>query len=165
MRRWLPAPLLSAALFVLWLLLQQSVAPGQLLLGALLALVLPRLLGPLRPRPGPMRRPWRLIGLLAAAALEVAGSALKVGAGVLRAPRRPPRGRFVVVPLDLRDAHGLALLAVITAAVPGTVWCELAPDRSALLLHVFDLEDEAAFIERYKRRYERPLQEVFECPP
>ena len=34
MRRWLPAPLLSAALFALWLLLSQSLAAGDLLLAA-----------------------------------------------------------------------------------------------------------------------------------
>lgn len=33
---------------------------------------------------------------------------------------------------------------MITTVVPGTVWSELALDRSVLLLHVFDLEDEAA---------------------
>jgi multicomponent K+:H+ antiporter subunit E len=50
---------------------------------------------------------------------------------------------------------------MITAVIPGTVWCELAPDRSRLLLHVFDLPgDEAVFIDHYKTRYERPLLEI-----
>jgi multicomponent K+:H+ antiporter subunit E len=40
-------------------------------------------------------------------------------------------GTFVVVPLDLRDVHALAALAMISAVIPGTVWSELAPDRSA----------------------------------
>ena len=75
---------------------------------------------------------------------------------------RAPRSRFVRVPLALRDAHALAALAMITTLVPGSVWAELAPDRSALLLHVFDVDDEAAFIEHFKTRYERPLQEIFE---
>jgi multicomponent K+:H+ antiporter subunit E len=66
------------------------------------------------------------------------------------------------VPLDLHDAHGLAALAMISAVIPGTVWSELAPDRSALLMHVFDLEDEAAFIQHFKNDYERPLKEIFE---
>ena len=51
---------------------------------------------------------------------------------------------------------------MITTVVPGTVWSELALDRSVLLLHVFDLEDEAAFIEHFKHTYERPLMEIFE---
>jgi len=68
----------------------------------------------------------------------------------------------VRVPLALRNPHALASLAMITAVVPGTVWAEMATDRSALLLHVFDVDDEAAFIAHYKSRYERPLQEIFE---
>ena len=92
---------------------------------------------------------------------DVVVSALQVAAGVGRARRRPPRGAFVTVPLDLRDPHGLAALAIITAVVPGTVWCDLAPDRGSLLIHVFDLGDEADFIASYKRRYELPLKEIF----
>jgi multicomponent K+:H+ antiporter subunit E len=46
--------------------------------------------------------------------------------------------------------------------VPGTVWSELAPDRSALLLHVWDVDEEPAFVARYKARYEKPLREIFE---
>lgn len=67
----------------------------------------------------------------------------------------------MLVPLDLRDTHGLAALAMITSVVPGTVWAELAPDHSVLLMHVFDLDDEAAFIARFKRDYEQPLRQIF----
>jgi len=51
---------------------------------------------------------------------------------------------------------------MITAVVPGTVWCELAPDSSALLLHVFDVDDAAEFVDHYKSRYEQPLLEIFQ---
>jgi len=88
-------------------------------------------------------------------------SAIDVAIGVVRSRREPPRGSFVVVPLDLRNVHGLAALSMITAVIPGTVWCELAPDCAALLVHVFDLEDEAAFIAHFKADYELPLKEVF----
>ena len=33
---------------------------------------------------------------------------------------------------------------------------------SSLLLHVWDAPDTEAFIEHYKRAYERPLMEIFE---
>jgi multicomponent K+:H+ antiporter subunit E len=51
---------------------------------------------------------------------------------------------------------------MITTVIPGTVWCELAPDHSALRLHVFDLGDEAEFVRHFKERYEHSLQEIFE---
>jgi len=161
-KRWLPSPLLSAALFALWLLLSQSLAAGDLLLAALVALALPPLTAPLRPPAGRVRRPRVLLRLVLAVGHDVVRSAFQVARGVLLVGRRAPRSAFVLVPLELRDAHGLAALAVITTVVPGTVWSELAPDRSALTLHVFDLADEAGFIAHYKARYERPLQEIFE---
>lgn len=161
MKRWLPAPLLSAGLLVMWLLLNQSLSLGQVLLGAVVAVVMPLLMAPLRPAAGPLRQPRLLLRLILHVGGDVLTSALAVARGVLRASRQAPRGGFVVVPLDLRNPHGLAALAVITTVVPGTVWCELAPDRSALLLHVFDLDDEATFIAHYKARYEQPLLGIF----
>ena len=162
MRRWLPAPLLSVFLLVLWLLLSGSLDAGALLLGAALALALPVLSAPLRPFAVRMRRPRVALRLLAAVVRDVAVSNLSVARGVLRAGRVAPKSAFVVIPLDLRDANGLAALAMITTIVPGTVWSELALDRSALLLHVFDVDDEAVFVAHYKARYEQPLMEIFE---
>ena len=66
MRRWLPAPLLSVFLLVLWLLLSGSLDAGALLLGAALALALPVLSAPLRPFAVRMRRPGVVLRLLAA---------------------------------------------------------------------------------------------------
>ena len=162
MKRWLPSPVLSAALLVGWLLLAQSISPAHWLLGGVLAVALPLLAAPMRPTPGRMRRPLVLARLIATVGADVVRSALAVGSGVLDFGKQLPRSRFVLVPLALRDPHALAALAVITAVVPGTVWCELAPDRSALLLHVFNVQDEARFIAHYKARYELPLVEIFE---
>ena len=162
MKRLIPSPWLSLGLLGGWLLLTRSFSAGQLLLGIAVALVMPLLMAPLRPTPGPLRRWARLLRLILRVGVEVVHSALLVAAGVLRTRSRPPRGAFVVVPLELRDAHALAALAMISAVIPGTVWSELAPDRSALLVHVFDLEDEAAFIHHFKTDYEQPLKEIFE---
>ncbi|MEJ5862692.1 Na+/H+ antiporter subunit E [Pseudomonas farsensis] len=162
MSRLFPAPLLSVALFVLWLLLNLSVSPGNLLLGAALGVLAPILMAPLRPQHAHIRRPLVVARLIARVGLDVIVSNLLVARGVLRAGSRPPRSAFVHIPLAMRDAHGLAALSMITTVVPGTVWSELALDRSVLLLHVFDLEDEAAFIEHFKHTYERPLMEIFE---
>lgn len=162
MKRLLPSPWLSLGLFGGWLLLTRSFSVGQVLLGLLVALLMPLLMAPLRPRPGPLRHWGVLLRLILRVGRDVVASALQVAVGVWRGPARPPRGAFVRVPLDLRDVHGLAALAMITAVIPGTVWAELAPDRSALLIHVFDLDDEAAFIAHFKSDYEQPLKEIFE---
>jgi len=161
-KRWLSSPWLSAALWAFWLLLNDSLAPAHVLLGLVLGLLVPVLAAPLKP-PGPrLHKPLVLSRLILRVGGDVVRSAVEVAAGVLRAGQRPPRGAFVSVPLDLQDAHGLAALAIITAVVPGTVWSELAVDRTTLLIHVFDLDDPAAFIASYKARYELPLKEIFE---
>lgn len=161
MKRLLPAPLLSAALLAMWLVLNSSVGPGHVLLGAILAVALPWIAAPLRPLAVRVRRPGAALRLTAAVLRDVIASNLDVAWSVVKGSRAPRAG-FVRIPLELRDPSGLAALAIITTVVPGTVWSELAPDRSAVLLHVFDLDDEASFVEHYKSRYERPLREIFE---
>lgn len=162
MKRLLPAPWLSLALWVLWLVLNLSLSVGNLLLGALLAFLAPLLMAPLRPLPIRIRRPGVMLRLFLRVGYDVLVSNLEVAWGVLNARRQPPRSRFIKIPLDLRDANGLAALSMITTVVPGTIWSELALDRSLLLLHVFDLDDEQRFIEHFKQSYERPLMEIFE---
>ena len=162
MKRLLPAPWLSLALWVLWLVLNLSVSPGHLLLGAALGVLAPLLMAPLRPLPIRIRRPGVIIRLFFLVGRDVIVSNLQVAWAVLTCGSRPPRSRFIKIPPDLRDANGLAALSMITTVVPGTIWSELALDRSILLLHVFDLEDEVAFIEHFKSAYERPLMEIFE---
>jgi multicomponent K+:H+ antiporter subunit E len=82
--------------------------------------------------------------------------------------------RALVSAGTLMAAIGFAMLgALLDAARPAawalfgllicTVWAELAPDRSALLLHVFDVDtDDADFVAHFKARYERPLLEIFQ---
>ena len=162
MRRLFPAPWLSLALWALWLLLNLSLSAGNLLLGAALAILAPVMFAPLRPLPVRIRRPGVILKLFFLVGRDVVASNIAVAWGVLRAGKNPPRSRFIKIPLDLRDANGLAALSMITTVVPGTIWSELALDRSVLLLHVFDLDDDAQFIEHFKTAYERPLMEIFE---
>jgi multicomponent K+:H+ antiporter subunit E len=161
-KRILPTPLTSAGLWALWLVLSHSLSPGNILLGAALAIVMPLLMLPLRPAGGPLRHPLVLTRLVLRVGGDVVMSGLQVARGVAMSGWRPPRSRFVVVPLQLRDEQALAALAMITAVIPGTVWTELAHDRSALLLHVFDTKNDDEFVRHFKQRYEAPLKEVFE---
>ncbi|MES2871811.1 MAG: Na+/H+ antiporter subunit E [Pseudomonadota bacterium] len=162
MKRLFPAPWLSLALWLLWLVLNLSLSAGNLLLGAMLAFLAPLMMAPLRPLPIRIRRPGVILKLFFLVGRDVVVSNIAVAWGVLNAGRKPPRSRFIKIPLDLRDANGLAALSMITTVVPGTIWSELALDRSILLLHVFDLDDEVAFIQHFKTAYERPLMEIFE---
>ena len=162
MKRLVPSPPLSIALFVVWVLLNQSLHPATLVLAAILAIVVPLITRGLRPAKVQMRRPGVALRLLARALIDMVTSALSVARALLTRSPSALNPAFVVVPLDVRDANALAVLAMILCLTPGTAWGELALDRSTLLIHVFDLDDEAAFIELVKTRYERPLMEIFE---
>jgi multicomponent K+:H+ antiporter subunit E len=154
--------LLAASLAAFWLVLNDSLQPTDLMVAIFVALAVPPIAARLRPSGPAVRRPFVLARLVLRVGGDVLMSGLQVARGALRPPQRPPAGSFVTVPLDLRDPHALAALAVITTAVPGSVWSELAPDHSAVLLHIFGVDDPQEFVRTYKMRYEQPLREIFE---
>jgi multicomponent K+:H+ antiporter subunit E len=162
MKRILPSPPLSVTLFVVWLLLHQSTDASTLLSGALLGLVVPLLTQGLRPATVRMRKPRVALHLAGSAIGDMLVSAKNVAWLVLTRRNVRFSSYFVVIPLELRDPNGLAVLAMIMCLTPGTAWGELSLDRSRLLIHVFDLVDEQQFIDRIKLRYERPLLEIFQ---
>ncbi|KZC39215.1 MULTISPECIES: Na+/H+ antiporter subunit E [Rhodanobacter] len=160
-RRWLPYPILSALLLLIWLLLSQSVAPGTILLGALLGIALGKMFGLLRPPKAQLRNYPLLGGLFLRVVLDIFRSNLAVGRLILRRDRRARSG-FVAIPLQLTDRYGLAVLACIITSTPGTIWVSYDPSANILLIHVLDLVDEAGWIDTIKQRYERPLLEIFQ---
>jgi len=161
-RRIFPSPLLSLALLAIWMLLNGSFGPGQWLMGILLAWLVPYLTHSLRPTPVRFSHPMTALRLLMHVGSDVIASNLRVLRGTLAPTKRVPEGGFIVIPLDMRDPNGLAVLAAIMCVIPGTIWSELALDRSALMVHLFDLQNGEAEIELIKQRYERPLMEIFE---
>jgi multicomponent K+:H+ antiporter subunit E len=157
------SPLLVLTLIALWLLLNQTLAPGQVLLGSALAVLLAWAASVLRPLHAQVRRLDVAALLVLTVVYDILRSNLAVARIVLGlAPRREIRSGFLDIPLDLHDPHGLAALAVIVTSTPGTVWVRLSPDANTLTLHVLDLQDEAEWVQLIKQRYERPLMRIFE---
>ena len=90
---------------------------------------------------------------------EVFESAARLGEADLPGQHKRVSG-FVVVPLELREPAALAILASILTCTPGTAWVEYDSTANKLLIHVFDLVDEAHWIDLIKNRYERLLLEM-----
>ena len=156
-------PVLVGVLTVMWLLLNQTLAPGQILLGFVLAVVLAWASTRLRPLQPRLRRIYPAVGLMLVVVRDIVRSNIAVARIVLGLVRdREVRSGFLDIPLDMHDPHGLAVLAAIITSTPGTVWVGLSPDGSRLTLHVLDLKDEAEWIRLIKTRYERPLMRIFE---
>ena len=160
MKRLLPFPLASAGLLVLWLLLNQTLSPGHLLVGGVVALVGGRLLAALEPPKVRLRRLAaipRLAGLVAA---DIVRSNIAVALIVLGIKERDRTSGFVQIPLDLRRPYGLAILACIITSTPGTLWVSFDEASGTLTIHVLDLIDESEWIRTIKGRYERLLLEI-----
>lgn len=162
LRRVLPFPRLFLALFVMWLLLQQSVALGTLIFGALVALGSTWAMSALDPEPVTLRRPLAMARLAGRVFVDVFRSNLAVGTIILRGGERAAHSGFMTIRLDLRSHYGLAVLAIILTCTPGTLWVNHDPTRGTLLLHVLDLVDEQEWTDLIKNRYERLLMEIFE---
>jgi multicomponent K+:H+ antiporter subunit E len=163
MRLLLPYPLLALAFLLLWLLLVESVSPGAILLGVVLAVAGCSVLAVLGVPKGRLGRLRSVPGLLVDVLVEIVRSNNAVARMILQP--RALRGRqsgFVLVPLDMRSPYGLAALACIVTATPGTVWVEYDAQHSTMLLHVLDLVDEETWVRTIKGKWERRLMEIFE---
>ncbi|EIM24624.1 Na+/H+ antiporter subunit E [Microvirga lotononidis] len=159
---FLPYPLLSAALLGLWLLLNQSVSPGQIVLGAVLAVLGAWAMAALRPEKPRIRRPGAALRLAGMVFVDILRSNLAVGRIIVRSRQPGVNAGFLTIPLDMRSRHGLAVLSIIITSTPGTIWVNYDTAKGTLLLHVLDLVDETAWIRLIKDRYERLLMEIFE---
>lgn len=161
MRMLLPHPLVSLALFLLWLLLNQTVAPGPALVGVVVALLGGRMLTRLRPAKLRVGRPLVALRLAGIVAVDIIRSNIGV-AQVIMGRRKERHSGFIHIHLAMRDPRGLAALATILTATPGTAWVEYDDEEGWLLLHILDLVDEDYWVRIVKDRYEQPLMEIFE---
>jgi multicomponent K+:H+ antiporter subunit E len=158
----LPYPLLSASLLVLWLLLNQSVSPGHVVLGAVIAVLASWAMAALKPEKPRIRRPGAALRLAGLVLFDIIRSNIAVGWIIVRSREPGVNAGFMTIPLELRSRHGLAVLSIIITSTPGTIWVNYDAAKGTLLLHVLDLIDEAVWIRTIKGRYERRLMEIFE---
>mgnify|MGYP002403866088 CR=1 FL=1 len=162
MRRWLPYPVIALGLLGMWLLLRGSVSAGSILLGGVFAIGGAWALSALEPPRMRFRRPRAALELAWVVLKEIVRSNDAVARIILR-PRPGPRtSGFVRIPLDMRTPYGLATLACIITATPGTIWVEYDSADNSMLLHVLDLIDEEEWVRIVKGRYEKPLMEIFQ---
>jgi multicomponent K+:H+ antiporter subunit E len=161
MRRIVPAPLLSATLFAVWLLLANTLDPAHLVLGAIVAIVVPWFTERLRPERPRLKKPLQIARLAMIVLWDIVLSNIEVARRIL-GPEAAITPSFVWVPLALSDPHAIVSLAGIITLTPGTLSADLSPDRRHLLVHAFNVDDEPALIAQIKARYEAPLKEIFE---
>ncbi|MCG6985117.1 MAG: Na+/H+ antiporter subunit E [Thiocapsa sp.] len=157
----LPHPVLTPVLAVVWLLLVNSLSPGQILLGLLLGWAIPVFTLRFWPEQVTIHKPMTLLRFLGVVLYDILVANITV-ARLILAGRKHVSPAFVTVPLALRSDLGISLLANTVSLTPGTVSAWLSPDRTRLVVHGLRVDDPDALIAQIKRRYEAPLKEVFE---
>lgn len=160
--RLLPMPLHSLLLFVVWLLLNNTVAPGHLVLATFLAIVIPLITSGMQDDQPGFKKPLlslryilRVIGDIIVANFEVALLVIR--------PSKKLTPAFVAVPIEIQHEFPITVLASTISLTPGTVTAEVSKDKQWLYVHVLHLTSKDELIASIKQRYESPLREIFEC--
>jgi len=161
MKRLFPYPLLTLSLLAMWLLLNQSVSPGHLLLGSAVAIgasLAMRALG----NESPQIRSWRpLPRLLLLLSADVLRSNVAVAKIILSPVRRDRTSSFIRVSLQTQNRYAQAFLAIMMTATPGTLWVQFDRVRGILLVHILDQVGADAWTRRLQTRYEPLLLDMF----
>lgn len=161
MTRLLPHPLLTPALTGIWLLLNNSIEPGHILLGLLLGWIIPVLTIRFWPDKVAIRKPVVLLRFGFIFLYDIVVANFTVARLILGSPEKLTPA-FVKLPLDLTSDIAISLLASSLTLTPGTLSARLSEDHSYLLVHALNETDPDTLIATIKQRYERPLKEIFE---
>ncbi|WP_417811093.1 Na+/H+ antiporter subunit E [Thalassospira alkalitolerans] len=162
LKRYLPHPLLSLVLLVVWVLLVNEISAGTVVFGAILAIVIPLITSnfwPARPKIG---NAFAILeyGLIVLWDILVAN--VIVAGLILFRKAESLESKSVVVPLDLTSPEAITTLAGTITMTPGTVTIDLSADAKSLLVHCLHAPDPQGVVDDIKTRYEGRLKEIFE---
>lgn len=161
LQRWVPHPILSLVMVLLWLSLNNSVAPGHIVLAVVMACVLPIQTAhfwPDRPR---LRSPFTVLVFLLIFVWDVIVANLQVAYLVVFYSPSQIKSQWISVPLDLRQPEAITMLAGTISLTPGTISSDLSADGRSLLVHCLHVEDPEAEVQKIKVRYEQRLKAIF----
>ncbi|MCU0854014.1 MAG: Na+/H+ antiporter subunit E [Rhodobacteraceae bacterium] len=162
LRTIFPHPWLALTLFLVWLGLANTVTPGVVLLGVILAISLPVMTAaywPDRPR---LRRPLKIAEYLLLVMWDIIVANVQVAMIILFKRNEDIRSAWITVPLDVTSPEAITAFAGTITMTPGTVSTMLCADGSAILVHMLHVDDIDAARDGMKDRYERRLKEIFE---
>ena len=161
--RLIPMPIHSIMLLAVWLMINASVSFGHILLGSLLAIIIPLLCAPLRMPQMKIKHPHKVFGYLFIVLKDILVANIEVAILVV-GPMRKIKPGFVAVPLDLNDIFPITILASTVTMTLGTVSAEISSDKKWLYVHVLNMpDDEKELVNFIKQRYEKRVKEMFGC--
>jgi multisubunit Na+/H+ antiporter MnhE subunit len=142
----------AAGLVAIYLLVLTSIAPGDVLVGAILAVLIVWASHPRGDGPTLGWRRWTvaLLGTLASTGREMVVGTVRT---VRFALGSTATGGFVTIPRDDRSRREVALWGVLTGEAPDEYPVDVVGDR--LIVHLLDARDPAAVRQRHTRTRDR----------
>lgn len=160
--RFLPMPFHSLLLFAVWLLLNNTLAFGHILLALFFGWSIPKLVSILKHGHPTIKKPWLTVRYFFLVMKDIITANIEVAVMVL-GPLKKLQPGFVAIPLDITSDLGVTLLASTISLTPGTVSAEISEDRKWLYVHALHMDNPQELIDQAKKRYEAPLKEILGC--
>ncbi|QUX93314.1 Na+/H+ antiporter subunit E [Marinomonas sp. A3A] len=157
-----PMPFHSLLLFVVWLLLNNSVSAGHMVLAVFFAITIPLLVNSMRDEHPKILKPWLAIRYVLMVLKDILTANVQVALLIIGPIKKLTPG-FVAIPINIDSDLGITILASTVSLTPGTVSAEVSKDKAWLYVHSLHLDDEAELIKSVKQRYEKPIKEIFGC--
>lgn len=159
LQRWLPHPLLSLVLVVLWMALLNDFSAGGLVVGAVLGVIIPIVTSHFWPGRPPIRAYGKAIAYIFLLAWDVLVANLQVAWLIAFRPAERLNSCWITIPIELESPEAITLLSATITMTPGTVTSDVSADGKSLLVHCLDAPDVVAEINQIKTRYERRIKE------
>ncbi|MBP0438874.1 Na+/H+ antiporter subunit E [Tianweitania sediminis] len=155
-------PILMLILLTLvWLAISATWTLPNLFLGLLLAATVLFIVRHHLGTPVSIRRPRKILVLLAVFAVELMKSVWNVVKAVLK-PTMDVSPGIIIYPLQLKSDFQIALLGNMITLTPGTLTVDVTSDRSHLVIHALDCRDPDATRRDIQNGFERRILEAFE---
>lgn len=162
LRKLLPHPFLTLLLIVVWQMLVNTVTLGNLVLGLILALVIPFLTAPYWPNRPRLRNLPGIIGYVLIVIWDIILANIEVARIILFKRNEDIHPKWVTIPMDLRTPEAITVLAGTITMTPGTISADVSACGRSLLVHCLHTDDPDGVRDQIKDRYERRLMEIFE---
>lgn len=154
-----PQPWLSLILFLIWQFLSDGISGGSVVLGLLLAWLVPQLTQAFWPERPAFVKTWLMPAYMLRVLKDIVAASFAV-AWLVLSPRKP-RPAFISYPLKLEHPLAISILASTISLTPGTVSADVSDDNKILLIHALDAATDEEVIDEIYNRYEKPLLEMF----
>lgn len=155
-----PHPILSIILLLTWLMLNNTISAGHIVLGSILSILIPLLTQRFWPERVCLGKWSTILKFSLLVGYDIIVSNIIV-AKLILGKNSALKPAFIEVPVEIQHPLGISLLASTISLTPGTVSVDLNKDKTILIVHALHIEDVQDEIETIKNRYEKPLREIF----